>query len=57
MNEGIIRRMDELIKAEESIPFIDGGKVVTYAGGDAKIRVQAMKEMRQAVIKEMEKHE
>jgi hypothetical protein len=49
--------MDELIKAEESIPFIDGGKVVTYAGGDAKIRLQAMKEMRQAVTKEMKKHE
>ena len=57
MNEGVIRRMDQLIREEEAIPLIDGGKVVTCAGGDAKIRLQAMKEMRQSVIKEMEKHE
>jgi pyruvate-formate lyase-activating enzyme len=39
------KRLYEFLKEEEAIPFYDeSGKIVTFKGGDAKIRAQAIRE-------------
>jgi len=40
-----IQRLHDFLKEEEAIPFYDeSNKVVTFRGGEAKIRAQAIRE-------------
>lgn len=44
MKDAIISKLHDFLLGEESVPFLDQGKVVTLVGGDAKIRAQAIRE-------------
>lgn len=44
MEKVVLRKLHDFLLGEENVELKDGGNVVTVAGGDAKIRVGAIKE-------------
>jgi len=44
LKDQIIQKLYDFLLSEEKIPFWDKAEVVTILGGDAKIRIQAIKE-------------